>query len=141
MTKNICEEFKQYGNVKPQPYLKLADDLVKKRDEVVQLLGVGILQQTLHGDWYKGHHLLLQTHHHAVQELSHPGVQDLSLHRCVQHLQEHLKCVGVYLHTAAVLHSLLPRETLTRPAVGKSGSNTYFVKCLFQKKEHVQGDR
>lgn len=70
----------------------------------MQLLGIWVLQQVLHGDRDEGEDLSVQGDYHTVQELTHTRVQQLSLHWHIEGSQKDAQGVSVHLHTVALLH-------------------------------------
>ena len=59
-------------------YFEFADDLVNEWNEIVQLFGVGILQQTLDGDGNEGQDVVVEADDESMDELTHARVQRLS---------------------------------------------------------------
>ena len=98
-------------------HLKFGYDLVDEWDEILQLLGVGVLKEMLHDDRDERQDFRLQANYHAVQELAHPSVQQGSVYRGVEGAQEDLEGIGVGLHAATVLHGLLVSEALAGTTV------------------------
>ena len=53
------------------------DDLVDEWNEVVELLGVGVLEELLHSNGYKGKDLVVKADDQAVDELTHTRLKGL----------------------------------------------------------------
>lgn len=102
-------------------HLELGGHLADERDELLQVLGLAVLQHVLGGGGDEGQHLLLQADDHAVQEGAHRAAQHPPLDGAAQRRQEGLHAVAVDLSAAALLHRLFVAERLAGPTVNRGG--------------------
>lgn len=102
--------------------------MVHQWKEVMQLFGLGLLQQVLKNNRHKGQDLLLQTDHHPVEVLPDPRLYQLPVGGDIYGLQEDLQQVGEGLHTATGLHGLLTRKSFAHSA--ENTVATYEKNCL-----------
>ncbi len=112
------------------PYLKLHDKLIQQRHEVVKFLRVWVFQKVVESRGDVGKDFVLETHYHAMQKLPHAGLQEWSMNRDAQTLDENIEGFSVNFHTAALLHCRLVGETFTGAAERMSNTNKYYLTWL-----------
>ena len=110
------------------PNLELGGDLADEGNELLQVLGLAVLEHVLGGGGDEGQHLFLQADDHAVEEGAHGAAQGGPLHWAAQRRQESVQAVAVHLRAAARLHRLLVAEGLAGAAEGGQRRHAFIRK-------------
>ena len=78
----------------------------------MELLCICVVKETVHGCWDERKDLLFEADDHAMEELPHSSMENLTLYWSIEHTQENMEEFGVNINAPTLLHGLLAREPL-----------------------------